>query len=436
MTTRNQDGTRRRGGPRVRAALLLAALAAGLGACDGLLEVDTPSRIPAGGLESPANAPLLVNGAVADFECAFGAYVVIGGLIGEELIDATQTADRFPYDSRNIRSADRRYSAFSCEALGVYTPLNTARASADNAVAKLQAWTDAEVPNRQTLLARAALYAGYSLVLLGEGFCSGVISNIGPTGELVYGTEMTRAQLLAEAEARFGIAIAAATAANNTELLNAARVGRARARLDQGEYAEAREDAAAVPASFVFNVTASGTNDRRQNRVWSQSSATSTATSVGTFYHTLDDPRVPSVDRGTSSVTGVRIWQQLKYTAPTSPIPLATGREAQLIVAEADIRSSQTVPTSVTATLTEFRASGNQGPSTATTQDEALAELIDQRRRELFLTGHHLGDVIRFNIPLSPAAGTTYHGGGTYGSSTCMPLPDIERMNNPNLGAA
>src|SRR5918995_1076306 len=113
-------------------------------ACGDVLEVETPSRIPAEELEIPANAALLVNGAIADFDCAFGAYVVLGGLVGEELIDAIQTADRFPYDRRDMQPSDRRYSAFACTALGVYTPLQTARASADNAIRLLEGWSDGE----------------------------------------------------------------------------------------------------------------------------------------------------------------------------------------------------------------------------------------------------------------------------------------------------
>ena len=42
-------------------------------------------------------------------------------------------------------------------------------------------------------------------------------------------------------------------------------------------------------------------------------------------------------------------------------------------------------------------------------------------------------DTIRFNLPLVPAAGATFHAGGTYGNQKCLPLPDIERLNNPNL---
>jgi hypothetical protein len=415
-------------------AMLLAGLLA-LGACDSLLDVDTPSRIPADELENPAYAPLLVNGAVGDFECAFGAYVVLGGLIGEELVDATQTADRYPYDRRDINPADRRYATLDCVGLGVYTPLNTARASADNTLARLEEWTDAEVPRRTELMARAATYAGYSLTLLGEGFCSATISSLDDAGRLIHGTELQPAQVLAEAEARFGRALAAAEAlpagAVRDSLLAFARVGRARARLDLGRYAEARADAALVPAGFVKNVSAAGSTARRENRVWAQNGASSEATSVGPRYRGLGDPRVPATDRNKTSVTGVALWRQDKYGAAATPIPLATYEEARLIMAEADARANAL--DSAIEILDESRARGGQEPFAGSTQAEVMAEVIDQRRRELFLESHHLGDAIRFGISLQPAAGTTYHGGGTYGSSTCLPLPDVERLNNPNL---
>ena len=87
---------------------LLLACMLPAAACESLLDVEAPSRIPAEDLESPAQAALLLNGAKADFECAFGAYVGVSGLIGDELDDATQTADRFPYDRRSLASSDTR----------------------------------------------------------------------------------------------------------------------------------------------------------------------------------------------------------------------------------------------------------------------------------------------------------------------------------------
>jgi hypothetical protein len=61
------------------------------------------------------------------------------------------------------------------------------------------------------------------------------------------------------------------------------------------------------------------------------------------------------------------------------------------------------------------------------------AQIPEERRRELFLESHRMCDTIRCNLPLVPAAGATFHAGGTYGNQKCLPLPDIERLNNPNL---
>lgn len=421
--------------PRGRLRRALGAVAAAhlllVAACDGLLDVKTPDRIPASEVERPENAALLVNSAVGDFECALGAYVVAGGLIGEELVDATQTANRYPYDQRNLVPSDARYSTFDCVNLGVYTPLNTARAAADNVLAALVQWTDAEVEDRQRLIATAAAYAGYSLVLLGEGFCSATISTLDSDGNIVYGEEMSRQRVMQEAETRFTQAIQAAQAAGDARLLNLARLGRARARLNLARYGDAAADAALIPAGFEVNASASLASARRQNRVWSQNSEQNDATSVGAPYRGLDDPRVPVRHKGRSSVTGVELWEQLKYDEGSTPLPLATYEEARLIVAEAAARAGTLGP--AIAIIQEFRTRGGQPAFTGTTQAEVMAEIIDQRRRELFLEGHHLGDVIRYDLSLSPAPGSPFHGGGVYGDARCMPLPDVERLNNPNI---
>src|SRR5688572_8787321 len=137
-----------------RAAYLTAFAAVALTtACDPL-DVVTTSRIPAENIEVPANAQLLVDGAIADFECAFASYVVQGGVTGEELIYAQQTADRTPNDARRVTQNDVRYATNGCTALGVYGPLQVSRNSAETVLGYLKGWTDTEVPvNRQNLIA-------------------------------------------------------------------------------------------------------------------------------------------------------------------------------------------------------------------------------------------------------------------------------------------
>jgi len=422
------------------AGALSAVIVAG---CDfnKALEVQPANLIPAVALETPANAALLVAGAAADYDCAFNSYVVVGALIGEEFEDALQTADRWPYDQRSITPSRTFYSQNSCTGLGVYAPLQSARVSASNVRRLLEGWTDAEVTGRQLFIARMSAYEAWSQLLIAEAFCETVFSSINGE-EIEWGTTITRAQALDSAIARFTDAVTIAQSVGGTvadSIRFFALVGRARAHQDKGNMTSARADAVVVPAAFVWNVTTSSSNTRRQNRVFQESNTVNTpSSSVGARYRQASytsDPRVPVQNRGTfSNGTNVPLWAQLKYTAVNSPIPAATGREMQLLIAEADIATSRTNTLAIIATN---RAAGNQGAYTGTTPAEDLAEIIDQRRRALFLTGTHLGDIIRYNLTLSPAAGSltpwNQAFGPDKGNQLCMPLPQVEVLNNPKL---
>ena len=316
----------------VGAVSLLALIALPL-ACNQLdkaLTVESPSRLPVKDLEKPETAELLVRSSSTDFKCALGAFVVAGGLMSGELVDATQTASRWIYDRRVIVPADAQYSTSICEAIGVYSPISTARWTADNALHHLEGWTDAQVPNRQKLLAQAALNAGFSLIMLGEAFCSAAVD---------LSAEQTPAQLFAQAEDRFTKAIAAATASGDNNLLNAAYVGRARSRIDRNDKTGAAADAARVPIGFVF-LSDGGDVGRQQNRVFEQNNK-SLAVSVAPAYRnvvygTAADPRVNVRNEGRNAQdASTPLYTQQKYAGLGAPLIVASGVEAQLILAEA-----------------------------------------------------------------------------------------------------
>ena len=436
--TRRESGAPRRGAARWLAALA-ALVALGTAACEGiedLLEVDAPSQIPVEALNDPLKAQLLVNGVVADFECAYGAYAALGGILGEELIETTQTANRWPYERRTVLTSDALYGEFGCEALGVYRPLSTARWTADQVLTNLETWTDAQLPanvNRMQLIATTAAYGGYTYLTMGEAFCS-MAFDAGP--------EVQSNEAFQRAEERFTRAITAATQVGGTvgaDLRNMALVGRARARLNLGRYADAAADAAQVTTGYVRNITASAASTRRNNRVWSQNSSSSNNTSVGTRYRGMTvggvaDTRVPVVESSPprNATDGTRIWEQRKYTSAAAPLPLASWDEAQLIRAEAAARAGDA--TQATGFINALRTRASLPQYGGGTPDEVLAQVIEERRRELFLEGQHFFDIRRFNLPLVPAPGTVFSKGGTYGSTRCLPLPDIERLNNPNVG--
>jgi hypothetical protein len=406
-----------------------------------VLQVQPANLIPADTLEQPVNAALLVAGAASDFDCAYNSFVVVGALIGEEFEDALQTAARWPYDQRSVSASQSFYSQNSCTGGGVYTPLQSARVAASNIRTLLEGWTDAEVApqNRQLLIARAAAYEAWSQLLLSEAFCNTVFSSISGE-EITWGTQITAAQARDSAIARFTQAITTAQAVGGTvadSIRFFSLVGRARAYHDAGNMTAARADAALVPAAFVWNITASGTTARRNNRVFQESNSVvnQQSSSVGLRYRTLNDPRVPVLNRNrVSAGTGVAQWSQMKYTAVTSSLPAATGTEMQLLIAEADIATNRA---NTLAIIAASRTAGGQGAYTGTTPAQDLAEIIDQRRRALFLTGTHWGDIIRYNLTLSPAAGLATPWGQTFGpsagSAQCLPLPEVEILNNPNL---
>ena len=415
-----------------------AAVALGLPGCRGLdrlLSVEPQDRVPASSVEnSPVNAQLLVNGAIADFECAFGAYVLIGGVIGEELEETRQIIDRKPYDQRVHTSKDRTAVVNRCESAGVYTPLQTARVSAERVLQLLEKWSDGEVPQRAALIATMQAYAGYATLLLGEGYCSTVISSPGANGEIVFGGEISRDSAFKLADARFAAAMAASPQAGASNVRDLALVGRARARIDLGDFAGARNDASGVPPAFRFEMSASASSLRRHNRVWSQERV-SDVTSIGVPYRSLGDPRVPVQDMRRTGPLGVPVFWQNKYSTAASPIRIASGDEARLIIAESDIAAgTATSLENAKSIIDAFRARGSQPPLASADQATLREALIDQRRRELFLESQHLGDVIRFGVSLRPLPGTAYPGGGVYGTQKCLFLPDVERQNNPMLG--
>lgn len=413
------------GGARMMRRAMLAFTAAvqiGVTGCHDLLTVELPGRVPDAALDDPALAPVLVSGIIADYECALANYTSATGLLSDELIDATGWIAVTMWDQRRILPNNDNLGSAGCTTLGygVYTPLQVARFQAADVTRRLKTFPDASVPTKNTLLATAAAFEGYAITLLGEGFCE-IAIDAGPS--------MARAQSLALAETRFTTAIDLATTANLSEILNLARVGRARVRLDLGKLTEAAADAAAVPSGFVYNATYSSANDRRRNRIFFDSQ-TNLYLSVDPRFRNLTvggvaDKRVPVTNAGRNGHDGITpLWLQQKYTSDGAPMPIASWREARLITAE--VAGGQTAVNAIN----ELRAASGLPPYASTDNAAIKAQVYEERRRELFLDGHRLNDMLRLDLPFD--TGATFKG-VPYGATTCLPLPDVERFSNPNL---
>jgi hypothetical protein len=438
-----------------RHSWIVLPLLASVVACSDItnLEQEDPSRILKKDVYVPRQAALVVNGAMGDFECAYFRYVTAAGLLGDELVNAFANTANYNYDRRTHPLTGPYAGACGGnQQPGVYTSLAVARGSADTILARLETWTDAEMAagvNRTQLIGRAAAYAGYSLVLLGEGFCSAAI-NVGP--------ELTPAQVFTEAEARFAKAITAASTAGDASTLNLARLGRARTLLnlafaatptdttdfDAALVAAAGAEAAQVPATgFLVTAVASLTGTtRQQNTVFAHTgvgAGTSNFSSVDAsfdslrFAGVLDTVRIRVINTGTNGANGVRIRQQTKYSGLGAAAPIARSVEARLIVAEAAILAGDRNTAVTIINELHTAAAVPAYDSTGQTNADILTQVREERRRELFLESHRLGDMRRLNRPLVPAIGTLFPGGGTYSDQRCFPLPAVERNNNPNI---
>jgi hypothetical protein len=412
---------------------LVAFAVISLTACNKILDVENPGSVPAESLVDPTLAPALAAAAMQTLQCGVIQYAATAGMLSGEYLNANGFVDNHPWEWRGI--TEIKSAPGNCNygrgttAMGFYTPLQQARFQLDDAFNRLEAFTDAQVPNRALLMATMRAYSGYASLLLGEGMCEMAMDN---------GPKMTRDEVFAVAETRFNDAITRATAVNDQSILNMARVGRARTRLDLKNLAGAAADAILVPANFVRNAEfTEGGAAQRENRIYNLT-IRNEYLSVAAPYRNLTvngvagnvpDPRVKVRDAAKKANDGVTpLFQQQKFIAQTgaTPHPIASWNEAQLIYAEAvggqagldainRVRTANGVPTL-------------SGPAPT---GQAYTDLVlEERRRQLFSEGQRYGDMLRYNLPFTK--GVTLKG-NTYSDLTCVPLPDVETRNNPNF---
>ena len=425
-----RDGRLFRGPSPIRRASRLGVLllTVGSSACQSLLEVTSPGQLETSTIETPSNAALLAGSVAAEFQCAFAKYIAASSLIGNEFTVSVLTTHWWSFDQRQLadQGSGPTWANATCENSepGIYTSLSVARSMGDKTLQLLDGWTDAQVANRGALLAKTAVYTGYTYALMSEAMCSAVFDE---------GTEVTAAQIRTRAEERFTRAMALATTANLPDIVNMARLGRARVRLGAGRKAEAAADAQLVPAGFVMNANYSDASTRSENRIFALNNRRSFV-SVESIYRGLTfngvpDPRVAIVDAGRVGSDGrTPLFLQTKYATGSSPIPIARAAEARLIIAENAVATGS-LSTAVNEINALHTAAGLPlyGGGTAS---QVLAQIVEERKREFFLESHHYGDAIRYQIAAFPAPGTPHKFGNVHGANlACLPLPSFERKS-------
>lgn len=412
-------------------ALALVGLV-GLTACDSLLDVDLPGQVVAEDLNNPAIAQTLVLSAIADFECAFANYAAGTALYGDEVIGASGWNNITVWDTRDRQSDNSGTNSCTVgNGYGIYRTLQTARFQGQDAFRRITGFGD--VADKNSLLAQAKAYAAYSTLLLSEAHCRITFAEIDADGTTIFGGALTRAEGFANAEALFTEAIGLASG----DILFMAYGGRARARLNLGNMAGAESDALQVPAGFVMNATRSSVNLRRYNHFFDDNQRDN-YWAVAPKFRNLDfggvpDPRMVAVDAARIAHDGVTdMWYQQKYLSLSQPIPITRWEEAQLIIAE--VQGGQAA-VDIINTLHDAQSLPDWVPNDVNDAAEILAHIIQERSRELYLEGYRMGDAFRYGLEAEVFPMGLNHKGQPYIAQTCIPLPDVEIDNNPNISS-
>lgn len=435
----------------LRRGLLLAAFLLPLGACstEEILNVEDPDIINPGAVNSPAGARALYAGAIGEFSFAIvgdaggtEGQILVSGSFADELINSETFPTRLEYELRAISLANGTLT-------GVFRNLHRARVLLEASVPALRQYS----PTPTYQIGESFALAGMTYVFAGENYCSGVpFSNAFPA--ITFGMPLTTSEIFTRAIERFDSAMVLLTATDTATArrLYLAQVGKGRALLNRGQtgdYAAAAAAVAAVPLTFVYNTTHTITSGRQQNGAHVFTWGTerfSVAESEGTNglnFRLAGDPRVQSVRDPVGAGVGfdnfTPQWNPLKYPDRTTPLPIANGIEAKLIIAEALLAAGNATWID---TLNFIRANAGVAglaPLTAPGTPAAQQDLLFRERAFwLYLTGHRLGDLRRLMRQYGRAEDAVFptglhpHGKGTYGDDVNLPVPSGE-LNNPNF---
>jgi hypothetical protein len=382
------------------------------------------------------------------------------GLLTDELRDIDTFPTRIEVDQRNITTVAGGLQTTNGTLGTWYRDMHRARASLERATAAFAQFDAANVQ-------RAELHAldGFIYVMFAEDFCNGIaFSKLDDTGNPTFGTPQTTTQVLDRAIAQFDSALGIAKAGTPEAYL--AQVGKGRALLDENKVAEAAAAVSSVPVTFQYQAFYSENSTRENNGVHVNTGPVSKRFAVadkdginGLPFRTVGwnqatnsgDIRVRWYQSGIGQDGASPAFYTLKYPNRSAPITLADGIEAQLIVAENQLKNNDAAGS--LATLNALRSNATllgRAPITQSGQTAAalspltdagsaaarVDQLYGERAFWLYLTGHRLGDLRRLIKYYGRSAESvfptgTYTGaaGGTFGKDVNFPVY-VDEQNN------
>lgn len=423
-----------------------------------ILEVTDPDIVDPGAVNSAAGAQALYAGTVGEFNFAVigdnggqEGLILVGGLMSDEYVHSGTFPTRLEYE---VRAIDPKNGTL----LGVFRQAQRARALAEATIPLLRQYRPADTAR----VGEMFIDEGMIYTFVGETYCSGVpFSKIFPAEE--FGVPLTTAEIFTQGVAVFDSAIAILSTRPGSDTaaqtrLNMARVGKGRALLnratsatDVAGFQAAAAAVAAVPLAFAYRSTHSTASGRQQNGVmvfnwtserWSVADVEGTN---GLNFRSAGDPRVTVTSGGVGFDATTPQWNLNKYSTNVTPLPLAQGVEAKLIIAEALLAAGNTAAWLDTLNFLRANAATIQTGVTGLTvlaDPGTTAGRVDLMFRErafwLYATGHRLGDLRRLMRQYGRAEDAVFPTGRhfknttDYGNDVNVPVPFTEG-NNPNF---
>jgi len=406
--------------------------------CDDLLDVDNPTVVEESDLANPEGPELLRRSALALSFNAVSYAALNSALLSDELTaiptQFTLLSDLVWTDYYlDLRSAQDLLDPWRSTGGYPYAPLQEARIAVSQA---LEAYAKYGLPSQRPHVGQMFAFRGFSIVQLAEMVYPGFPLHDVDGDRPKYSGPLTTAEAFERALVDLDSAIVAA--GDSTRFLNLAKVLRGRALLGLGRFGEAAAAVAGVPTDFVYNAEFNGFPsglNQFANVGWYPAFAFDGYTvsdregGNGLDYASADDPRVPVMLVGMAEDGITRSYAQLKYEASNSPIPIASGIEARLIEAEAQLNGA--AAGDWLATLNQLRQTQVSPPlpplSDPGTQDARVDLLFRERAFWLYLTGHRLGDMRRLITHYRRDPEKVFPTGahpvtGTYGRATSIPF--------------
>lgn len=300
---------------------------------------------------------------------------------------------------------------------------------------------------------------------LAEDFCNGIPLGSALNGQIVLGKPLTNAAVYAAALAHVdsALTITLGSDAGSIFIRNAALIIKGRILVNLGQYSAAATAVAGVPSAFQYLWTSDPANNSDDNGIFGNINLNHRMSAADSFdivggaknviknalpYFSANDSRVP-IKSGNDVNPKVQAedgstphFVQLIWTRD-DPLPVASGIDARLMEAEAQLQASNF--SGMLATLNALRTAppkiSNYQPTALAalttvpaTKDEAATLFFREKAFWTYGRGQRLGDLRRLIRQYNRTEDNVfpkgvYFKGGIYGSDVNFPVPDTEKVN-------